>query len=318
MRILILLIFILTPPILSAQTSIKEISLSITTGVYDDSLKVVAIAKWIIKNLEYDYGNMDNATDIARATPSVLKRKKAVCEGYMNLFEALCKASNIQAVSIKGYTDDEKRKKDPKVNHGWNAVKINGQWYLMDITWADNGDDYDDIVDEYLWSDPIVFLKKHFPENAFWQLLEKPISLDCFIWDSNCPDWSCVKKASTTSTDKAIALEDKIIAQQRMKQKEQDKKYKTEQKNTELYNTAWAYKTKAYNFYKEYISKKSTENDVILLNLLKDAISNYEASNKYFGDLYHKTGVLHTEPINNNADRINELKKYIENIEQGK
>jgi hypothetical protein len=316
MRVIIFLTLFFTQTILSAQNSIKDISLSITTGVYDDSLKVVAIAKWMTKNLEYDKSNMDSPTDIARAIPSVLRRKKAVCEGYMNLFEALCKESSIQAVSITGYTDDEKKKKDPEVNHGWNAVKINGQWYLMDITWADNGDDYDDIDADYLWADPVVFIKGHFPKNPIWQLVEKPISLECFIWDNNCPDWSYMKKNNTASTDKALALEAKKNAQLRLKQKEDDKKYKAEQKNTELYNTAWAYKTKADNLYNEYKAKRATASASVLIYLLKEAIKTYDISNKYFGEIYEKTGVLNTIPINNNGDGILELKAYLEILEK--
>ncbi len=309
------IVFYFTPLILSAQNSIKELSASITTGVYGDSLKVVAIAKWMIKNLEYDIKNIDNPSDEPRAIPSVLRRKKAVCEGYMNLFEALCKESNIQAVSITGYTYKSKMSRDPEVNHGWNAVKINGQWYLMDVTWADNGDDYEAIDEQYLWADPLIFIKKHFPKNHIWQLLENPISLDCFVWDKNCPDWSYMKKSNTSSIDNALMLEAKNREKERIKQKEEMRKYKAEQKNNALYNTAWQYKSKADRLYNQYKAKRATETTAVLISLLKEAIKTYEISNKYFGEIYEKTGILHTKPINNNGDGLRELKEYLENLE---
>ena len=66
-------------------------------------------------------------------------------------------------------------------DHAWNAVKINGAWYLLDSTWgAGYTDEQNNFVfdfdDEYFLMPPEQFIYTHFPEDAKWQLLSTPIS----------------------------------------------------------------------------------------------------------------------------------------------
>ena len=55
----------------------------------------------------------------------------AVCEGYAKLFQYLCYCVGIQTTQVYGTSSDQP--------HMWNAIKIQNEWYMSDITWDDSG-----------------------------------------------------------------------------------------------------------------------------------------------------------------------------------
>lgn len=56
--------------------------------------------------------------------------KRAVCQGYAMAFTYLCQAAGIECVTVKGDTEFG--------GHAWNMVKINNQWYHVDVCWDDS------------------------------------------------------------------------------------------------------------------------------------------------------------------------------------
>ena len=58
---------------------------------------------------------------------------KAVCEGYAESLQYLLQRVGIQAVEVFGYGVTDKGGE----NHAWNIVRIDGQYYLVDLTWND-------------------------------------------------------------------------------------------------------------------------------------------------------------------------------------
>lgn len=78
---------------------------------------------------------------------------KAVCQGYTDAMGYLLSAVGIDNTSVFG--------KSAGVNHIWNAVKIEGDWYYLDATWDDvEGEsgcyDYFNITEEQLLYDHSV------------------------------------------------------------------------------------------------------------------------------------------------------------------
>jgi hypothetical protein len=69
------------------------------------------------------------------------------------------------------------------VGHAWNAVQLDGAWYLVDATWDDpiSKDGKDVYQTDYLFIPPDLAALDHFPEEARWQLLAKPLSRGDFL-----------------------------------------------------------------------------------------------------------------------------------------
>ena len=64
--------------------------------------------------------------------------------------------------------------------HAWNAVKIDGKWELLDVTWGSGHGDGDGKFRQvfrpgYFCTPPRLFALDHFPDDARWQLLDAPI-----------------------------------------------------------------------------------------------------------------------------------------------
>ena len=104
-----------------------------------DFEKENAINTYLCENAEYndeimDYINpngtisSDAVYDFANSfTPyGVLVENLGVCESYSEAFLLLCQAAGIDAIIETG--------KLGGVNHEWNRVKIDGSWYIMDVT----------------------------------------------------------------------------------------------------------------------------------------------------------------------------------------
>lgn len=73
----------------------------------------------------------------------VLLEGRAKCSGYARAFKLLLEKAEIENVLISGMATDYDGN---SVNHMWNAVKLDGNWYFTDITWddpvSDDGTEY--------------------------------------------------------------------------------------------------------------------------------------------------------------------------------
>ncbi len=54
---------------------------------------------------------------------------KALCEGYSKAFMYLCQSVGIQCICVAGYGNNQA--------HMWNMLRLDGEWYNMDVTWDD-------------------------------------------------------------------------------------------------------------------------------------------------------------------------------------
>ncbi|VVB72908.1 Transglutaminase-like superfamily protein [uncultured archaeon] len=169
----------------SAETSIESLAAYLIAPARNDREKARSIFRWIAENIDYNvegyytgsFGNMESA--------DVLRSRKSVCEGYSDLFQSLADASGLEAVRISGYGKGYSYQPGIGINepsnHAWNAVKINGTWYLMDSTWGagyinENKKFVREFDDHYFMTPPAQFIFDHLPENESWQLLTRPVS----------------------------------------------------------------------------------------------------------------------------------------------
>lgn len=79
---------------------------------------------WTLDQLEYDHGlNWCSAE-------SGLTRHQGTCESYQRIYSKLLDAAGIANGRIIGN------------GHTWNAIKIDGKWCQMDLTWDDTNDNW--------------------------------------------------------------------------------------------------------------------------------------------------------------------------------
>jgi transglutaminase/protease-like cytokinesis protein 3 len=170
----------------SARNSVEELAEYLTAPADNNWEKVRAIFKWITENISYDL-NSDYYGD-GRAS-SVLQHGSSVCGGYSNLFEALTDAAGLESKTIDGYSKGRGYRPCSELagppDHAWNAVKLDGNWYLVDCTWGaghvDQRGEYIREFDEhYFLTPPEEFIYDHFPSDENWQLLDDPIDLSTY------------------------------------------------------------------------------------------------------------------------------------------
>lgn len=108
----------------------------------DDEEKVESIYKYIVKNIDYDYGKLSELPyNYVPDNEKTLDDEEGICYDYASLMAAMLRSQDIPVKLIKGYS------KVTKGYHAWNEVKIDGRWIIIDTTYdsvmRDRGRDYD-------------------------------------------------------------------------------------------------------------------------------------------------------------------------------
>jgi transglutaminase-like putative cysteine protease len=127
------------------DTSIQNLSSSLTANQTTVLGKARAIYLWIADNIKYDSDKL-NAIERGEPTeqytaPQTLALRKGICEDISNLFITLCRASGIPAIGIGGNPYNGVNGSDNiKSSHAWSAAYIPGYgWIEVDATWKQFG-----------------------------------------------------------------------------------------------------------------------------------------------------------------------------------
>lgn len=100
-----------------------------------DMEKETAIYSWIVNNVNYDWTHQDQMAETPREsfTPyGGLVNRKAVCLGYATTFQLLCDLAGVECITVVGAAHGSTS------DHGWNMVRMDGDWYCVDVTWDAN------------------------------------------------------------------------------------------------------------------------------------------------------------------------------------
>ena len=116
---------------------IISLAKKVTEGCSSDEDKVLAIHDYLAENIDYYRG--DDGADL----DYIYENHKAVCSGYSRMARLMYGAVGIPCLNIEGFAlgvgyngAQFVEGEDYDVsNHEWNAVYVNGKWYLLDITW---------------------------------------------------------------------------------------------------------------------------------------------------------------------------------------
>jgi hypothetical protein len=184
-----------------------KLSHLLTDSLGTETGKFRAIYVWVSRNIENDVDlfllnqskrwklkdeavlSAWNAKMREMVFKTLRKNHRTICTGYAYLIRELSRHAGIESVIVDGYGRTSRANIDApaRVNHSWNAVKLNGGWFLCDATWSSGVVDaatktfirkYDDV---YFLCDPLLFIRNHFPIDPKWALLERAPTLDKFV-----------------------------------------------------------------------------------------------------------------------------------------
>jgi transglutaminase/protease-like cytokinesis protein 3 len=168
----------------AAEQNIETLVAYLSKPCRDDREKARAIFRWVTSRVSYDVSGYLKGEYGDLSVSGVLRRRSAVCSGYANLLSELCKQAGLETVTIQGWGKGigygPGQSIQGATNHSWNAVKIEGYYYLVDCCWGAgyvNGQSFiRQFVPFYFLTSSKDLIYSHFPEDETWQLLENPVS----------------------------------------------------------------------------------------------------------------------------------------------
>lgn len=134
---------------------------SVTAGM-DDARKLRALHDALVRLCAYDVDTAvqrdPDGADAAFAADGALLDHQAVCAGYGRAFAMLCEAAGLDTVYVAS----------EEMNHGWNAVRLDGQTYYIDCTFDDPVPDRGEYVsDSYFLLTAEELRRTHVWDEAF-------------------------------------------------------------------------------------------------------------------------------------------------------
>ena len=180
----------------------EDLAQLINNDFKTDLDKAAAIYTWIALNINYDvksyfsnsnkpvsysYKTLDEKAAKEKAIEdktikTTLRKNIAVCEGYATLYKRISDLCGVKCVIISGASRNSYTRigKEPKgTDHAWNAIMIDNQWHLLDVTWGAGSVDpstrkfQKKFTDGYFMTDPDRFFTQHFPEDERWLLIDR-------------------------------------------------------------------------------------------------------------------------------------------------
>jgi transglutaminase/protease-like cytokinesis protein 3 len=111
----------------------SEVIEMLITNDMDDYQKQLAIHDWIIDWASFDT-EIYNNSPTARPHPhndnpyGVLIGQRGMCSGFTLTFQLFMDMLDIESIVVEGTNNFGDF-------HSWNLVRINGEWYAVDVTW---------------------------------------------------------------------------------------------------------------------------------------------------------------------------------------
>jgi len=101
-----------------------------------DYEKELAIHDWIVDWADYDIETRSNVQnpkpDPDHDNPyGTMINKTAICAGYTSTFQLFMDLLGVECITVNG-----SNRISGEV-HAWNMVRIEGDWYCVDVTWND-------------------------------------------------------------------------------------------------------------------------------------------------------------------------------------
>lgn len=135
---------------------------------YDRELKIHDI---LVEGCSYDHKDSNWRS---HSVYGALVKNLAVCEGYSKAMQYLLSMVGIASSTVSGMGNSEQ--------HQWNVVKINDQWYHLDVTWDSNSTADNRVCYNYFNVDEKIIKRDHEISKIYTQLEDSEI---CASSDKN-------------------------------------------------------------------------------------------------------------------------------------
>lgn len=152
-----------------ARVFAQELASAVVTDDMDDREKLRVLHDELVRMCVYDVETASseerNGGTAPFAADGALLDHIAVCAGYGRAYMMLCEAAGLQAIYIAS----------AEMNHGWNAVCVDGAIYYVDCTFDDPVPDRGEYVGyEYFLKTQMEMGQTHVWDVAFYnQLMDK-------------------------------------------------------------------------------------------------------------------------------------------------
>jgi Transglutaminase-like superfamily len=170
----------------AAAESVESLGAYFRGALQTDRDRARAIYRWMTDNVAYDAELFFRGALFppAQDAASVLRRRRGVCQGFSALYERVAEAAGLESVTVIGRAkalSRDRRRPFETQQHTWNAVRIDGEWALLDASWGAG-----DIVGSEFVRRPRDFYFDTPPEKMIWshradagdfQMLDAPLSM---------------------------------------------------------------------------------------------------------------------------------------------
>lgn len=308
----------------NVQNDVEKLTNYLIEPANTDLEKIRAFYVWIADNIEYDvklfFSSIIPTEEITAV--DVLKSGKSVCQGYSELFKTMCEISGITCYIIPGYSKGygwNPNRSFHTSDHAWNAVKINNEWKLLDVTWASGYLNEKNMFEKkfeekFFLTAPEKFVFDHLPSNPMWQLLDCPVTIDEFRKDST------EIKQIIANKEKCFSYRDSIAYFETLNPSEQQLKSALSAYyfNADLTDdVGFAYMNFAYEKTKILMNENTQLSNQERYDLQKEILDLYEISKDFFKK--SKTNIAKNalqvvnDNIKNSKHNLDVFEKILEN-----
>ena len=161
------------------ETSPRSVGLYLASRETDPWKLARAVHDYVADRVAYDVDSYRRGVYPPQDAETTFRTRKSVCAGYAALFEAVGRAAGLEVETVVGRARGMVATGMGE-GHAWSAVKLGGQWHLIDTTWDAGYVSADGFHKRYgtmyFLTPPEAFVTRHFPDEPRWQLLDAPRS----------------------------------------------------------------------------------------------------------------------------------------------
>lgn len=161
--------------------TVAQIAAGVPTTASDFD-KILYLHDYFVQNYAYDYEGLrqeqaTGETTAIRDAYAFFTQKTGVCQAYMLALIATADAVGLECIPV---TSDG-------MNHAWNMVELDGEWYHIDVTWDDAGGEESAVYPSYISYDYFLLSGEALYRSGRtqpWEATEEAVSktYDTAIW----------------------------------------------------------------------------------------------------------------------------------------